>query len=182
MSPVPVREAVRRLEAEGYVEFIHNVGARVAHIDTETYGQAMQALALLEGYATALAAPRMRKSDLKNARDVNRRMADALSGFDPATFTELNHRFHEVFLDRCPNTYIRSLAAGEWARLDLVRRSSFAFVPGRARASVAEHDHILDLVEAGADAQDIELAARRHKLGTLQAVIEHTHAETGTEG
>ena len=87
----------------------------------------MQALALLEGYATA--------------------MADALDGFDPAAFTELNHRIHEVFLERCPNAYIRGLAVGEWARPDLARRSSFAFVPGRARGSVEEHEHILALVE-----------------------------------
>src|SRR5262245_45003271 len=33
MSPVPVREAVRRLEAEGYVDFQRNVGARVATFD-----------------------------------------------------------------------------------------------------------------------------------------------------
>jgi DNA-binding GntR family transcriptional regulator len=174
VSPVPIREAVRRLEAEGYVEFIHNVGARVAHLDTEAYEQAMQALALLEGYATALAAPRMRKADLKSARAINRKMAEALSGFDPASFTDLNHRFHEVFLDRCPNTYIRNLATGEWARLDLVRRTSFAFVPGRAQASVEEHAHILELVESGADSREIEVAARQHKLGTLAAVIEHT--------
>jgi DNA-binding GntR family transcriptional regulator len=173
-SPVPVREAIRRLEAEGYVEFIRNVGARVAHIDTERYGQAMQTLALLEGYATALAAPRMRKSDLKAARDVNRRMAEALNSFDPAGFTALNHDFHQVILERCPNTYVRGLAASEWARLDLVRRSSFAFVPGRARGSVEEHDRILDLVEEGADALDIEIAAREHKLATLHAIMERS--------
>lgn len=173
-SPVPVREAIRRLEAEGYVEFIRNVGARVAHLDTEAYGQAMQALALLEGYATALAAPRMRASDIKRARETNHLMADALTAFDPASFTELNHRFHSVILDRCPNTYVRHLAAGEWARMDMVRRSSFAFVPGRARGSVDEHERIIALIEAGADAHAIELAAREHKLGTLHALMEHT--------
>ena len=163
-SPVPVREAIRRLEAEGYVEFIRNIGARVAHLDTEAYGQAMQALALVEGYATALAAPLMRPADIARAREANHRMAEALHAFDPAGFTALNHEFHEIILDRCPNTYVRGLAAGEWARLDMLRRSSFAFVPGRARGSVQEHSQILDLIEAGADAGEIEMAAREHKL------------------
>ncbi|RJO79423.1 GntR family transcriptional regulator [Nocardia panacis] len=173
-SPVPVREAIRRLEAEGYVEFIRNVGARVAHLDTGAYRQAMEALALLEGYATALAAPRMRKTDIKRARSLNRQMEQALNTFDPAAFTELNHQFHGVILERCPNSYIRSLAVGEWARLDLARRSSFAFVPGRAGGSVLEHDHLIDLIESGADAAEIEAAARGHKLGTLHAMDRHT--------
>jgi DNA-binding GntR family transcriptional regulator len=171
-SPVPVREAIRRLEAEGYVEFIRNVGARVAHLDTAAYEQAMQALALLEGYATALAAPKMRRADLRRARSINARMAEALLSFDPASFTELNHEFHNVIVQRCPNDRIRGLAAGEWARLDLVRRTAFAFVPGRAHGSVAEHDRIIDLIEAGAEAHEIELAAREHKLGTLRALVQ----------
>jgi hypothetical protein len=33
VSTVPVREAVRRLEAEGYVDFQRNIGARVASFD-----------------------------------------------------------------------------------------------------------------------------------------------------
>lgn len=175
-SPVPVREAIRRLEAEGYVEFIRNVGARVAHLDTDAYEQAMQALALLEGYATALAAPRMRKADLKQAKSINNKMAQALRSFDPASFTDLNHRFHDVILQRCPNTYVRNMTAGEWARLDLVRRTSFAFVPGRAHGSVQEHERIVELIEAEADPLEIELAAREHKLGTLRATIEHMRA------
>ncbi len=174
VSPVPVREAVRRLEAEGYVEFTRNVGARVAHLDTDAYVQAMQTLALLEGYATALAAPHMRKADIRRVRTINRRMADALSAFDPAGFTTLNHEFHVQILDRCPNTFVRSLAVGEWARLDLVRRSSFAFIPGRAQGSVEEHDRIVDLIEAGADPQEIEFAAREHKLGTAKAMMERS--------
>lgn len=180
ISPVPVREAIRRLEAEGYVEFVRNVGARVAHLDTGGYEQAMQALALLEGYATALAATRMRKSDVKQAREANRKMEEALDAFDPASFTDLNHRFHDVILQRCPNSYVRNLAAGEWARLDIVRRSSFAFVPGRAHGSVEEHAHILDLIESGATAQDIEMAARDHKLATLRATMEHTRDSATT--
>jgi DNA-binding GntR family transcriptional regulator len=172
-SPVPVREAIRRLEAEGYVEFIRNVGARVAHLDTDAYQQAMQALALLEGYATALAAPRMRKADIKRARSINNKMAQALRSFDPASFTALNHEFHDVILQRCPNTYVQNMAVGEWARLDLVRRTSFAFVPGRAQGSVAEHNRIIELIENAADPLEIELAAREHKLGTLRATVEH---------
>jgi DNA-binding GntR family transcriptional regulator len=127
----------------------------------------------------------MRKNDIRRARETNEKMAQALTSFDPASFTDLNHRFHEIILDRCPNSYVRSLAGGEWARLDIVRRTSFAFVPGRARGSVGEHAHILDLIESGADSREIEHTAREHKLGTLRAMMEHTkgmHPESTKTG
>ena len=56
MSVVPVREAIRQLEAEGLVEFEHNVGARVAMVDDAQYRHSMEALSILEGTATAMAA------------------------------------------------------------------------------------------------------------------------------
>lgn len=173
-SPVPVREAIRRLEAEGYVDFQRHVGARVASLDEREFAQAVQVVAVLEGYATALAAPNMRRTDLTRARKVNERMRAALDDFDPLHFSALNREFHFAIYDRCPNTHIRTLLDTQWSRLDTVRRSVFAFVPGRARSSVAEHAEILDLIAAGAPAERIERLARAHKLHTADAVTRAT--------
>lgn len=49
MSVVPVREAIRRLEAEGLVTFERNVGARVTLVDEGEYAHTMQTLGLVEG-------------------------------------------------------------------------------------------------------------------------------------
>src|SRR5215217_1049733 len=48
MSVVPVREAIRRLEAERLVTFERNVGARVAMVDENEYVHAMQTLGVIE--------------------------------------------------------------------------------------------------------------------------------------
>lgn len=171
ISTVPVREAVRRLEAEGYIEFQRNVGARVATLDAEEYVHTMHVLALLEGYATAIAAPRITKRDLARIRKMNDLMRDALGQFDPVAFTRLNKDFHFAIYERCPNDHVRALIATEWARLDMIRRSSFIYVPGRAHGSVDEHDVLLDLIESGAGHQSIEQAARDHKLHTVDALL-----------
>src|SRR5919197_835266 len=126
-SPVPVREAVRRLEAEGYVDFQRHVGARVASFDEHEFEQAVQVVAVLEGYATALAAKHMRRSDIARARKINDRLVAALTDFDPVHFSSLNREFHFTIYDRCPNTHIRTLLEAQWARLDTIRRSVFAF-------------------------------------------------------
>jgi DNA-binding GntR family transcriptional regulator len=180
VSPVPVREAVRRLEAEGYVDFQRNVGARVASFDEQEFDQTLHVVALLEGYATALAAPRMRKADLARSRRINERMRAALDDFDPVHFTALNREFHFSIYERCPNTHIRILLEAQWTRLDAIRRSAFTFAPGRSRSSVAEHAEILDLIEAGAPATRIEHAARGHKLHTGNAVAAATRGRKGT--
>lgn len=56
ISAVPVREAIHRLAAEGLLQIERNVGARVAEIGELAYREGMEALAVLDGSATALAA------------------------------------------------------------------------------------------------------------------------------
>lgn len=177
VSPVPVREAVRRLEAEGYVDFQRNVGARVATFDKQEFVQTLDVVALLEGYATALAAPRMRRTDLARARKINDRLRTSLDDLDPILFSALNRDFHFTIYERCPNHHVRGLLEAQWARLDTIRRSVFLYVPGRSASSVAEHAELLDLIAAGAPAEHIEQKARTHKLHTGAAVSE---ADGGT--
>ena len=74
MSVVPVREAIRQLEAEGLVTFERNVGARVSMVDDSQYRYSMQALSILEGTATALSARRLTADDLRAARRINELM------------------------------------------------------------------------------------------------------------
>lgn len=175
MSVVPVREALRQLEAEGLVTFERNIGARVSMVDESQYRDSMQALAALEGAATALAAPNITPDTLNHARAINRRMADTLDDFDPGAFTTLNHAFHETLYLLCPNQRLIDLVNAEWSRLGTLRSSTFAFVPGRARESVAEHEEILHLIETSAPAADIERTARGHRDATLAAYLEHEH-------
>lgn len=173
MSVVPVREAIRRLEAEGLVTFELNVGAQVALIKETEYQHTMETLALVEGAATALIAPSVTEDQLRRAAAVNERMRQSLDHFDPQRFTELNLEFHSVLFETCPNPHILDLVHRGWNRMKVLRDSSFSFVPGRAHESVDEHDHILRLLKAGAPAIEVEIAAREHRLATLDAVLTH---------
>lgn len=173
MSTVPVREALRRLEAEGLVTFERHVGARVIMVDPRAYHDAMQALAIVEGAATGLAAASLPTEVLQHAREVNARLADTLEDFDPSAFNLLNQEFHHILYSGCPNPELLDAVERGWSRLVTLRDSIFSLVPGRAASSVREHEAILDLIEAGAGALDIELAVRTHRTTTLQAVMSH---------
>lgn len=176
VSVVPVREAIRLLEAEGLVTFERNVGAQVALIQETEYLHTMQTLALVEGFATGLSSPALTAEHLARARAINARMRQSLDAFDPHHFTTLNLEFHSVLFEECPNPHVLDLVHRGWNRMKVLRDSSFSFVPGRAQSSVDEHEELLQLIESGASPIEVELAARAHRTTTLDAVLAH-HAD-----
>ncbi|NNG35685.1 GntR family transcriptional regulator [Nakamurella aerolata] len=178
MSVVPVREAIRRLEAEGLVTFERNVGARVAVVDEQEYVDTMQTLGIVEGTATAMAAPLLSPGDLRQADLINRQMHRLLKSFDAQAFTALNQQFHSILFAPCPNKQLLDLVDRGWVRLSGLRDSSFSVIPGRAEHSVAEHADLVEMIRAGADPLDIELAAREHRWRTLNAFLDARHSAT----
>jgi DNA-binding GntR family transcriptional regulator len=182
VSVVPVREAIRLLESEGLVTFEHNIGAQVAMHDETEYLYTMQTLSVVEGAATALSAPHITADDIARARAINAQMIECLEHFEPHRFTELNLEFHSVLFENCPNPHILDLVHRGWGRLTVLRDSTFSFVPGRAHASVREHEEILELIEASATPLDIELAARAHRTRTLDAFLAYQENKHGQEG
>lgn len=183
MSVVPVREAIRRLQSESLVEYERNVGATVVGIDPVEYRDTMETLALVEGFSTAQCAPHVTAAEIARARAVNERMralADGRQAWDPVAFTALNRDFHAVLFEHHQNAHVQDLVHRGWNRLSALRSSTFAYVPGRAAASVAEHEDLLRLIESGADFAAVEHAARTHRLNTLHAYLDHQadHPET----
>jgi DNA-binding GntR family transcriptional regulator len=168
VSPIPVREALRRLEAEGWVRFQPNVGAIVAPVDATTWEQVMVSVAILEGAATAEAAARLRAEDLAALREIAAEMEQASLAGDPMKFSELNRRWHATVIARCANACLLELLEATYRRLDRLRSTMFAYLPERSASALAEHAHLLELLHAG-DVTEIERYARWHKLQTVEA-------------
>jgi DNA-binding GntR family transcriptional regulator len=169
VSQMPVREAIRRLEAEGWVTYVRHQGAQVAPIDTASWTEAMTTLAVLEGFATALAAPNVTTADLHALRAIDVEMGAAMEEMDVRSFSDRNQAFHERIYARCPNGHLRRELAAIQERVNTLRSSIFVYIPTRGRTSIAEHERLLALIEAGADPLEIELVAREHKLHTVTA-------------
>ncbi len=165
VSPIPVREALRRLEAQGWVQFKPNAGAVVSPVDATSWEQAMVALAVLEGAATAEAQRHLRASDFTRLR---RLAADMQGEQDPVRFGRLNRRLHEVIVTRCGNAWLLGLLRQTHDRLDLVRSTMFAYLPERAAEAAREHARLIELLEGG-DPAELERYARWHKLRTVEA-------------
>lgn len=170
VSQMPVREAIRRLEAEGWVVYQANYGAQVAPVDESAWAEAMTTLALLEGFATAQAAPRLTTADITDLRAINRRLRAALDELDLPAIAKHNHGFHRTMYEHCGNDYLRRQVEAAAERLDSLRRTTiFMFIPLRGRASADEHDHLIELIASGSRPSAIERYARQHKLATIKA-------------
>lgn len=168
-STLPIREAIRRLEAEGLVVFKPNAGAHVAPADPALFEEMVTSLAVLEGYATALAAPHLDAGDIARLEQINATMVACMAQVDAIGFGRANREFHLLIYERCPNDHIVELLRDTERRLDAIRRTVFAHIPYRGRKSIEEHEQIIELLRSGAPAAKIEMAARRHKLETSKA-------------
>ncbi len=168
VSPIPVREALRRLEAEGWVQFKRNVGAIVSPVDATSWEQAMVALAVLEGAASAQAQPHLRKPDFARLRRIAAEMEEPATRADPFRFSRLNRSLHAAILARCPNQYLVELHEQTHLRLDRVRSTMFVYLPHRSEEAVKEHARLLELLEVGGQ-DEVESYARWHKLQTVAA-------------
>lgn len=178
VSALPVREAIRRLEAEGWVTYRRNHGAEVVSVDDSWWESGMTTLAVLEGYATRLAAPELSMEDLDRLRDINAQMQGAIDDFDVDRFSRLNRDFHKVLYDNCPNAHTVELMRQTRDRLDMVRETMFKYIPYRGKASVSEHAQIIDLLASRDGGDKLEMATRQHKLNTVLAFKEHHEGHT----
>ena len=94
VSDIPVREAVRRLESEGYVRIVANQGAVVCGFDRETLKNIFQIKGVLEGYATRLSIDYITPEILARLREMNEQMKEAFYAGDAKRCSELNRTFH----------------------------------------------------------------------------------------
>jgi DNA-binding GntR family transcriptional regulator len=163
-SVVPVREALRRLEAEGYVDFRRNIGAIVCGISPADFAERLQALATLESAAIALAASLAGPADLAAARRANEAVARSIANLDPEDFSRSNQEFHRALYATCRNTYLTGLLEREWTQSVRLMDPARGLVLEQPRQAVAEHAHLIELVERGADIAAIEESTRNHRL------------------
>lgn len=157
VSAQPVREALRRLEAEGMVVTSPRRGTVVADFDARTLAEMNLIRMALEGSVAALAASKATKADLAELRGQLRAMRDATAAGDIVALADANEAFHRKLRAVAGNAFLtRALetlrAYGRVASLHAL--GSSAREPARA---LREHASLL----AALRRRDPELAEAR---------------------
>lgn len=148
ISRTPVREALLRLEADGVVVCNSRRSYNVGVLTVDGVREIYQSLAILEGAAATIAAPRVTPGDIARLERYNRAMETAARRGDLPGFGNWNRRFHDVFLVKAANRTLHHACDAIRARLYTfpARRSSMA---EWLRKSVEEHRQIIRLARSG---------------------------------
>lgn len=112
VSRTPVREALRRLSAEGLIDITHNQGARVTKWDEEDLQEVFDLRMMMEGYASTLAARKATPESVERLRDIERRFEQAIEEEAPGFRNEaakLNNQFHNEILNIAGNRRLSAL-------------------------------------------------------------------------
>ncbi|VWB13916.1 GntR family transcriptional regulator [Burkholderia aenigmatica] len=144
-SHVPVREAFRRLEAQGLVIAEPRRGVRVAPLDVEAVIEVSRMRAALEPLALRYAIPRYTEDDL--ARAASFLEADAPSG-DIAALERINRGFHQAITTPCGMPRVVSVIADLHQASARHLFAAWKWLDWRARSD-NEHVEIFDAARAG---------------------------------
>jgi DNA-binding GntR family transcriptional regulator len=141
-SRSPIREALVRLELEGFIERTPNGRIRVVPLDVDDLEQLYVLRASIEGLAAALATPRLRTIDLEEMSQHADEMERCVKCRDAAGAIAAGEQFHDIILRECGNRPLVEVLEGLRARISRFRAvvASFRdYDPDR----VAEHRRIV---------------------------------------
>jgi len=183
VSRTPVREALRRLAAEGLVELEARRGARVARWEPEEVDEIFSLRVELESHAAALAARRAGPDEVAKLRLLCEEMREAVERFlaEPcgglSAVTDLNNRFHAKVLEVAGNRRLASVVEAVVQRA-LVERTFHGYRPEQLLRSCRHHEEVVEAL-AAQDPEWAEAVMRTHILAGR--AVARTAAEGGPE-
>lgn len=176
VSPTPVREALRILEADGIIDYSTHKGATVREMTPDTAADLYRLRAAVESVAASMAVERMTPEGLREIEERHAEIERAIGdGAEPAELSRLNKRFHFAIYEMSSPLVLQYTEA-LWVRFT---PPATIWSTEHADALQRDHDGILHAVREG----DAEAAGRltaehvRHA-----AAIREKHPELRASG
>ncbi len=169
VSRTPIREALARLEQEGFVRTVPRRGVYVVRKSKTEILEMITVWAALEGMAARLTTERATDDEISSLRRMFATFEDDRVQARIDEYSDTNVRFHQALLGLSKCELINTMAANLFIHMRSIRMRTIG-EEDRARRSIIDHMNIIEALEA----RDTELAerlARDHTLG-LAAHVE----------
>jgi len=169
VSTMPIREALRELEAEGLVTITPHRGAVVTRLTAEDLQDIYDIRTNLEEMATGLAVPNMDETILADLAQSVQEMGNDID--DAVTYTKLNHHFHVTIYAASGRRHLCEL-------IEVLRRRTQHYVHthigemGRKPESLEDHRAILEACRCG-DADQAAVIMRQHLSRVGHELVEY---------
>ena len=156
VSRNPVREALRVLEAEGFVLMAPRRGAVVASPSDQDVREIFEVRTALEAVAARLAARKCSEDDARIFDDILARATRALEAGDAVELTALNTAFHGHVMIVAGNAYLKDIMLGMRARMQWIFSQTAGSV--RGQHSLDEHVRMASAITEGREEEAVALA------------------------
>lgn len=166
-SLIPVREAMRVLEADGLVTFIHNRGAWVSPISISDLNDLYSVRIPLEMDAVESAVD-LTSADIKKLRMILDKADEAMASGDKASVVRLNKDFHFTIYLHSKSPWRMRLIEMLWSHAERYQRYSLNF---RKDPADMEHNAIVDALAAN-DNRGAAKALGLHLQSTVELLNE----------
>lgn len=157
VSRTPVREAIRKLELEGFVVMIPRKGAYVAGISLKDVADVFEIRTALEALAAGLAAERITDEELEEMERIVVLKSEAIKNNDLELLIETDTQFHEVLYRASRNEKLFQIINNLREQIQRFRTTSLAS-PGRMRLALEEHKKIIEALSERNISQAQQLA------------------------
>ncbi|WP_039017384.1 GntR family transcriptional regulator [Halocynthiibacter namhaensis] len=180
VSRMPIREALKRLSAEGLVDWANNRGGTVIRHSIDQIGEIFDLRELLEVDLFRRAIPNMTPADFSRCEELMQKMEASYDGDDVGQWGELNYDYHAALYAASNRDLTRELLNRIGLQSDRYIRMHLSIMKQREPAK-DEHRQLLAYAKAG----DIENACsllERHIRRTRDELLEMVTARRSQEG
>lgn len=150
VSRTPIRDALRKLEADYFVQRHDNQRVFVASWTDEDIDDIFALRAMLEGFAASRAAKYISDAQISAMKQHNLTIKKAVEqdgSIDPDIFMENNRSFHKILLDAARSTRL-ALMLQKLVEQPVVMRTLVSYGQKELHRSLEQHSEILDALEA----------------------------------
>ena len=179
VSRTPIREAIRRLAADGLVELIANRSAIAVQLSIDDVIHTFDVIAELEGYSGELAAKNISDSTLSELEALQYEMMASYARRDLSSYYKLNLRIHRLINQAANNPVLATLFSQVNSRIEALRfRSNQDGV--KWEKAVEEHQEMLDALKAR-DSARMRKVMITHVTNKRDVVVQLLKTESGMQ-
>jgi DNA-binding GntR family transcriptional regulator len=178
MSPTPIREALRLLQADRLVDYRPHHGIVVAEVSVDATEEVYHLRAMLEPLAVRLAVPRLTDDEIGELERLHERHASAGSSRRGAAVAVPNWAWHWAIYEASGWPILNDLIRQLWEAFPW--RTTWA-LPGRMSLSLEEHEAVMAAIREA----DAAVAAKRmqeHVTSGRETLLAHMRKELSAQG
>lgn len=169
VSRTPVREAIRKLELEGYVIMMPRRGTYVASLSIRDVNEVFEIRTSLDSLASGLAAERITEEELERLKRLLALIGEYIEQNDMDKIVETDTEFHDLLYQASRNTRLVGIIFNLREQLTRFRSTSMSY-PGRLKETLEEHSRIVDAIADG-DVERAQKAAEDHMEKSEQTLL-----------